>query len=109
MIENPTAFRPDVIQDSPLAAILRRYQGIEPSLVNLNSEEAAPVMGLKAKTLEGWRWKGKGPRFTKLGRYVSYNLADILTYIERNRFSSTREAKTARRKELLQQNQGQPQ
>ena len=105
MIENPNTFRPDLIQDSPLAAILRRYQGIDPSLVNLDSEEAAPVMGLKAKTLEGWRWKGKGPRFTKLGRYVTYNLADVLNYIERNRFSSTREAKTARRKELLKQNQ----
>ena len=81
----------------PLVAALRRYEGIPPEHVRLTTEEAAPVLGVKPKTLEGWRVAGKGPAFSKLGRRCTYRLADLLSFMDGARFTTTREAKTARR------------
>ena len=81
----------------PLAAALRRYEGIPPEQVRLTTEEAAPVLGVKPKTLEGWRVAGKGPAFCKVGRRCTYRLADLLEFMNEARYVSTREAKTARR------------
>lgn len=81
----------------PLAAALRRFEGIPPEQVRLTTEEAAPVLGVKPKTLEGWRVAGRGPSFCKVGRRCTYRLADLLAFMDRSRFTTTREAKTARR------------
>lgn len=81
----------------PLAATLRRFEGIPPEQVRLTTDEAAPVLGVKPKTLEGWRVTGKGPQFCKVGRRCTYRLADLLAFMDGARFTTTREAKTARR------------
>ncbi len=81
----------------PLVETLRRFEGIPTELVRLTTHEAATTLGLQAKTLEGWRVAGKGPAFCKIGRAVTYRLSDLLTFLELARFTTTREAKTARR------------
>lgn len=81
----------------PLVEILRRFEGIPAEQVNLTTEESAPVIGVKPKTLEGWRVSGKGPAFCKIGRAVTYRLVDLLSFRDGARYTSTREAKTARR------------
>jgi hypothetical protein len=32
---------------------------------------------ISARTLEQWRWQGRGPRFLKIGGRVVYRLSDI--------------------------------
>jgi hypothetical protein len=36
--------------------------------------------GISPRTLERWRWKGRGPTFTKIGGSVAYSLDDVLAY-----------------------------
>ena len=81
----------------PLVAALRRYEGIPPEHVRLTTEEAAPVLGVKPKTLEGWRVAGRGPAFCKVGRRCTYKLSDLVAFMDGAVFVSTRQAKTARR------------
>lgn len=45
--------------------------------------------GLKPNTLEGWRIRGEGPRYRKIGRLVRYSTADLDTYIEAQTRTST--------------------
>ncbi len=80
----------------PLVAALRRFAGIPPEQVRLTTAEAAPVLGVRPKTLEGWRVAGKGPAFCKSARTVTYRLSDLLAFDDAARFVSTRQAKTAR-------------
>jgi hypothetical protein len=35
---------------------------------------------ISPRTLEQWRWQGRGPRFLKIGGRVVYRLIDIETY-----------------------------
>lgn len=81
----------------PLAAALRRYAGIPLELVRLTTAEAAAVLGLQPKTLEGWRVAGRGPAFCKTARAITYRLSDLIAHDEASRFVSTRQAKTARK------------
>lgn len=48
--------------------------------------------GLKTNTLEGWRIKGIGPKYRKIGRLVRYSLEDLDTYIEAQTRTSTSQA-----------------
>lgn len=43
----------------------------------LNTEEAAAYLGIKSNTLEVWRCKHKGPRYSKLGSRVLYDVDDL--------------------------------
>lgn len=43
----------------------------------LNNQEAAAFLGVRPNTLEVWRCKHKGPRYSKLGRRVLYDIADL--------------------------------
>ncbi|WBT37821.1 helix-turn-helix transcriptional regulator [Hyphomicrobium sp. DMF-1] len=60
----------------------------------LTTSEAARYLRLSPRTLEGFRVRGSGPRFMKLGSglrsRVLYHPADIRAWLER-RFSSTSE------------------
>ncbi len=46
----------------------------------LNTEEAAEFLGVKPCTLEVWRCKKKGPRYSKLGSRVMYDQAELEAY-----------------------------
>lgn len=43
----------------------------------LNTEEAAAYLGIKRNTLEVWRCKHKGPRYSKIGTRVLYDVNDL--------------------------------
>jgi predicted site-specific integrase-resolvase len=41
------------------------------------TKEVATRFRIKETTLEQWRWNGKGPKYTKLGRCVRYRDEDL--------------------------------
>lgn len=43
----------------------------------LNNQEAAAFLGVRPNTLAVWRCKHMGPRYSKLGRRVLYDIADL--------------------------------
>ena len=46
----------------------------------LNTQEAADWLGLKPCTLEAWRCRKKGPRYSKLGSRVMYDEDELETW-----------------------------
>ncbi len=55
----------------------------------LTEQQAAVRLGLSIKTLQGWRWRGCGPRFLKLGRAVRYRISELDAFVEDGLRSST--------------------
>jgi hypothetical protein len=51
--------------------------------------EAACLMALSARTLEGLRLRGTGPPFVRLNRAVRYRREDVIAWIDKRRFNST--------------------
>lgn len=52
----------------------------------LGEEAAAAWLGLAVKTLQNWRYEGRGPKYIKLGAPrspVRYRLSDLREYVER--------------------------
>ncbi|SHN71577.1 helix-turn-helix transcriptional regulator [Desulfovibrio litoralis] len=47
----------------------------------LNTIEAAEYLGVKRGTMEVWRSLGKGPRFSKLGTRVVYEIQDLDSFV----------------------------
>lgn len=39
------------------------------------------LTGLRARTLQRWRWEGHGPRFVKCGRCIRYPAEDLRQWI----------------------------
>jgi hypothetical protein len=54
-----------------------RAPATPPSARHLNQIELSRRWGFSPRTLEGWRWFGKGPAFIKAGGKVLYRLEDI--------------------------------
>lgn len=46
----------------------------------LNNLEAASFLGLHPTTLETWRCLKKGPKYSKIGRRVIYDIQDLEDY-----------------------------
>ena len=46
----------------------------------LNTEAAADYLGVKPNTLEVWRSHRKGPKYSKIGSRVLYDLGDLEAY-----------------------------
>jgi excisionase family DNA binding protein len=57
----------------------------------LTTAEAAKRLRVSRKTLEGWRWRGGGPRFVKLGDAVRYQVADLEAFVAAGARTSTSE------------------
>jgi excisionase family DNA binding protein len=56
----------------------------------LTEGQAAEHLGLSRKTLEGWRTRGGGPKFVRLGtRAVRYRPTDLDQFVEAGLRSST--------------------
>ena len=51
--------------------------------------EAAHLLALSSRTLEGLRLRGGGPPFVRLNRAVRYRRADVLAWIKTRLFDST--------------------
>lgn len=47
----------------------------------IREREAAAILGLAVKTLQRWRWEGRGPRFHKIGAAVRYDIAELERFI----------------------------
>lgn len=47
----------------------------------INETEAAQVLGLSVRTLQAWRYFGKGPRFVRLGGAIRYLASDLDAFI----------------------------
>jgi predicted DNA-binding transcriptional regulator AlpA len=54
-----------------------------------DSKELAARWCMSHRTLDRWRWQGKGPRFVKIGGKVVYRLEDIESYEETNLRANT--------------------
>ena len=48
----------------------------------LTTQQAADILGIKKNTMEGWRLRGEGPTYYKIGKLVKYAEADLDRYID---------------------------
>lgn len=46
----------------------------------LNQDQLVERWHISPRTLEQWRWLGKGPRFLKVGARVLYRASDVERY-----------------------------
>lgn len=51
-------------------------------LKTLGEKEAAELLGVAAKTLQGWRWRKTGPAYLKIGRRIRYRITDLTCYLD---------------------------
>jgi len=58
-------------------------------MAKITQEQLAVRWHLSPRTLEQWRWLGKGPRFLKIGARVLYDEADIEDYEAERRCQNT--------------------
>lgn len=58
----------------------------------LDTSEVANLLTNKPNTIEGWRIKGMGPRYIKIGRLVRYRIEDVNAWIEAQERTSTSQA-----------------
>ena len=47
----------------------------------LTEQEAARLLKVTVKAVQGWRYRGGGPRFVKVGRCVRYRLEDLQAFV----------------------------
>ena len=47
----------------------------------LTEQEAAVLLKVTVKAVQGWRYRGGGPRFVKVGRCVRYRLEDLQAFV----------------------------
>jgi predicted site-specific integrase-resolvase len=62
----------------------------------MRETEAARLLSLSARTLQKWRWSGKGPTFVRLNGAVRYNRDDLLRFVSSARRTSTSDPGTKR-------------
>ena len=62
----------------------------------LNQQEVADLLGIANRTLERFRYEGRGPPFRKFGRRVLYSLPDVMAWADGQRRTSTHEAEPHR-------------
>lgn len=58
----------------------------------LNTTQLADRLTNRKNTIEGWRVKGIGPRYVKIGRLVRYRIEDVEAWLEKQTRSSTSQA-----------------
>lgn len=61
----------------------------------LTTKEAAPLVGVRPKTLENWRVLGRGPVHIRAGTRVAYDVADIEAWKASHRVTSTSQSVAA--------------
>jgi hypothetical protein len=59
------------------ASAMRERNG---ALQFLDQKDLANRWLISPRTLEQWRWQGRGPRYLKIGGRVVYRLSDIETF-----------------------------
>jgi hypothetical protein len=61
----------------------------------LDEREAADYLRASPHTLRGWRCKGGGPRFVKVGRKVVYRVADLDAWMTERTRAHTSQGRAA--------------
>ncbi len=56
---------------------------------HVGTTEAARLLGVQRKTLEGWRRNGSGPPFRKFGAAVRYSLSELEEWAQSRRRTRT--------------------
>ena len=56
---------------------------------HLDQNALADRWQVSPRTLEQWRWQGRGPRFLKIGGRVVYRLADVEAFETSNLHANT--------------------
>ena len=51
----------------------------------LSSPDVAKLLDVSERTLEFWRYAGKGPAYVRVGRRVRYRPADVEAFLEAQR------------------------
>lgn len=46
--------------------------------------EVAEYLGVPEKTLTQWRYRGTGPKYSRVGRFVRYRWLDIDLWVDQN-------------------------
>ena len=64
----------------------------------LNTEEAVAYLGIKRYTLEVWRCKHKGPRYSKIGTRVLYDVNDLEAFFSARAVDTMESAPISRSK-----------
>jgi hypothetical protein len=52
--------------------------------MNLRQKQLADRWLMSPRTLEQWRWQGKGPKYLKIGATVVYRLEDVEAFEAEN-------------------------
>jgi Helix-turn-helix domain len=65
-------------------------------VVFLDQRQTASLLNLSERTLERFRLEGTGPAYCKFGRRVMYACADVLSWADARRRTSTSESGAAR-------------
>lgn len=60
----------------------------------LNNADTAEILGVRPNTLDGWRVKGIGPVYRKIGRAVRYVESDVLAWLDAQTHTSTSQYST---------------
>jgi excisionase family DNA binding protein len=58
----------------------------------LDTQAASDLLGVEPRTLEGWRLRGGGPPYVKVGRLVRYRRADLDRWVAERTRASTSDA-----------------
>lgn len=48
----------------------------------MTSDDLADYLGVPKKTLEQWRYLGKGPAYAKVGKHVRYRRSDVDAWVD---------------------------
>jgi hypothetical protein len=66
-----------------------RAKGRTPMKKVLVEKQVAALLEVSVKTLQGWRYKGGGPPFAKIGRLIRYAESDLEAFVLEKRRTST--------------------
>jgi hypothetical protein len=58
-------------------------------MAKLTQDQLATRWHLSPRTLEQWRWQGKGPKFLKIGARVLYDEAEIEAFEDAQQCQNT--------------------
>lgn len=61
----------------------------------VNDVEAAKLLSASPQTLRNWRFMGKGPTYSKKGRMVRYQVADLLDFMAAGRIDPSQRGQEA--------------
>ena len=62
------------------ARAVEGLRGMGPKLY-LTETEVSDVINVPRRTLQAWRYQGRGPRYVKLGGAVRYRITDLEKYL----------------------------